>query len=179
MVNSFQKINTNPRSMMAGTSVILNIYLLTIGSMILGFSLYVGLETLERTTRKYVNWTGEGMLWLFVLLFISIFILFIPSDLLKLKYQIKIETFTNLIGYVVFTISNSIFFIILSRFISRDNIYLSEVANLLQAASFSGLIAIPILFYLLFQFKDYLLRFNSYLFYFVMFFWIFASQIFL
>ena len=32
--------------------------------MILGFSLYVGLETLERTTRKYVNWTGEGMLWL-------------------------------------------------------------------------------------------------------------------
>ena len=112
MVNSFQKINTNPRSMMAGTSVILNIYLLTIGSMILGFSAYVGLETLERTTRKYVNWTGEGMLWLFVLLFISIFILFIPSDLLKLKYQIKIETFTNLIGYVVFTISNSIVFII-------------------------------------------------------------------
>ena len=93
MVNSFQNINTNPRSMMAGTSVVLNIYLLTIGSMILGFSLYVGLETLERTTRKYVNWTGEGMLWLFVLLFISIFILFIPSDLLKLKYQIKIETF--------------------------------------------------------------------------------------
>ena len=50
--------------MMAGTSVILNMYLLTIGSMILGFSVYVGLETLERTTRKYVNWTGEGMLWL-------------------------------------------------------------------------------------------------------------------
>ena len=135
MVNSFQKINTNPGSMMAGTSVILNIYLLTIGSMILGFSLYVGLETLERTTRKYVNWTGEGMLWLFVLLFISIFILFIPSDLLKLKYQIKIETFTNLIGYVVFTISNSIVFIILSRFISRDNIYLSEVAKLLLTSS--------------------------------------------
>ncbi len=44
MVNSFQNINTNPRSMMAGTSVILNIYLLTIGSMILGFSVYVGLE---------------------------------------------------------------------------------------------------------------------------------------
>ena len=111
MVNSFQNMNINPRSMMSGTSVILNIYLLTIGSMILGFSLYVGLETLERTTRKYVNWTGEGMLWLFVLLFISIFILFIPSDLLKLKYQIKIDTFTNLIGYVVFTIANSIFFI--------------------------------------------------------------------
>ena len=75
--------------MMAGTSVILNLYLLTIGSMILGFSVYIGLEALERTTRKYVNWTGEGMLWLFILLFISIFILFIPSDLLKLKYKIN------------------------------------------------------------------------------------------
>ena len=179
MVNSFQNMNINPRSMMSGTSVILNIYLLTIGSMILGFSVYVGLETLERTTRKYVNWTGEGMLWLFVLLFISIFVLFIPSDLLKLKHHIKIETFTNLIGYVVFTISNSIVFIILSRFISRDNIYLSEVANLLQAASFSGLIAIPILFYILFQFKNYLSRYDSFFFYFLMIFWIFSSQIFL
>ena len=116
-MNTFQNLNTNPRSLLVGTSVVLNIYILTIGSLILGFSAYIGLETLERTTRKFVQWTGEGMLWLFVLLLVSLFILFIPSDLLKLKYQINLNTFSNLIGYIIFTILNSIVFIILSRFI--------------------------------------------------------------
>lgn len=178
-MNTLQNLNTNPRSLLMGTSAVLNIYILTIGSLILGFSAYIGLETLERTSRKVVQWTGEGMLWLFILLFVSLFILFIPSDLLQLKYQIKIDTFSNLIGYIIFTIFNSVIFIIFSRFIPTDNSYLVELTNLFQAVSFSGLVVIPIIFFLIFQFKDYLTPFKPYLFHIIMTFWIFSAQLFL
>lgn len=179
-MNRFQSPNQNFGLILTGTSAIFNLYLLTIGTLILGFSTYVALETLGRTERSIVQWTGEGFLWIVVLFFMSLFILFIPTDLLNPKFDLKISDFGHLVGYIVFTIFNSILFLLLSRFINpNNNDYLSEVANLFEAVSFSGLIVIPISLYLLFQFKNNIQYFERYYFYLIFLVWTISSQLFL
>ena len=96
------------------------------------------------------------------------------------KFDLTIGDFGHLVGYIVFTIANSIFFLLLSRFINpNNNDYLSEVANLFEAVSFSGLIVIPISLFLLFQFKKNIKYFEKYYFHLLFFVWIISSQLFL
>jgi hypothetical protein len=179
-MNRFQSPNQNFGLILTGTSAIFNMYLLTIGTLILGFSTYIALETLGGAERSIVQWTGEGFLWIAVLFFMSLFILFIPIDLLKPKFDLTIGDFGHLVGYIVFTIGNSIFFLLLSRFINpNNNDYLSEVANLFEAVSFSGLIVIPISLFLLFQFKKNIKYFEGYYFYLLFLVWTMSSQLFL
>jgi len=62
---------------------IFGLYLFSLGAVLLGYSLYLLLESVGTVERIIISWTGQGLFWFLILFFISIFILFIPVEFLS------------------------------------------------------------------------------------------------
>ncbi len=158
---------------------IIGLYFFVLGTSLLGFSVYLFLESVGIVEQTFINWNGQGLFWSFLTFFISLFILFIPGEFFD-KYFIENRSFRNLLTNIVSVIFTSLFFLILFQVLLRNqNNFLNEYLVIARAVSFSGFIAIPLLLFLLHNFGRNIYLINNNTYGFTLIFWILTTQIFL
>ena len=89
---------------------IIGLYFFVLGTSLLGFSVYLFLESAGIVEQTLINWNGQGLFWSFITFFASLFILFIPVEFFD-KYFIENRSFRNLLTNVVSVIFISLFFL--------------------------------------------------------------------
>ena len=88
---------------------IFSLYLFSLGSLILGYSLYLLLEGVGLVDQSLTTWTGQSMFWFLILFFVALFILFIPIEFFT-TFKIFNSTFKDLILNILIVIFISLFF---------------------------------------------------------------------
>ena len=158
---------------------ILSLYLLTLASGVLGFSLYLFLESLALVEIKVITWNGQGLIWGLITLFSSLFIGFLPIEFFR-SFILKIESFKDLIATIIYSILVSLLFLLLFQFLIPNNSnVLAGVKNIITAVSFSGFIVVPIVLFLSNYFEQKLIFLEKFRFSIVHLFWILSIQLFL
>ena len=158
---------------------VMGLYCFVLGTSLLGFSVYLFLESSGFVEQVFINWSGQGLFWSFITLFISLFILFIPIEFFS-EYFIENRSFKNLLTNIVSVIFVSLFFLIVFQvFLRNQNVFVTEYLVIARAVSFSGFIAIPLLLFLFHNFGRNLYIINKYSYSLILFIWIISTQIFL
>ena len=78
----------------------ISLYIFTLGSAILGFSVYLFLSTITLQESNYVSWTGEALFWGLIFFLISIFILFLPIEFSNTFYLLN-DSFNDLVINII------------------------------------------------------------------------------
>ena len=158
---------------------VLGLYCFVLGTSLLGFSLYLFLESSEVVSQVLTSWSGQGLFWSFISLFISIFILFIPVEFVDV-YYIENRSFTNLLANIISVIFVSLFFLVLFQILLRNqNVFINEYLVIARAVSFSGFIAIPLVLFIFHNFGKNLNLIKNYSYSLILIIWIISTQIFL
>ena len=158
---------------------IISLYFFVLGTSLLGFSVYLFLESAGLVEQTLINWNGQGLFWSFITFFASLFVLFIPVEFFD-KYFIENRSFRNLLTNIVSVISVSLFFLILFQILLRNqNTFVTEYLVIARAVSFSGFIAIPLLLFLFHNFGRNIKLINNNTFGLTLIIWILTTQIFL
>lgn len=158
---------------------VMGLYCFVLGTSLLGFSVYLFLESSGFVEQVFINWSGQGLFWSFITLFISLFILFIPIEFFS-EYFIENRSFKNLLTNVVSVIFVSLFFLIVFQVLLRNqNVFVTEYLVIARAVSFSGFIAIPLVLFLFHNFGRNLYIINKYSYSLILIIWIISTQIFL
>ena len=158
---------------------IVGLYFFVLGTSLLGFSVYLFLESSGFVEKILINWNGQGLFWSFITFFAALFILFIPIEFFD-RYFIENRSFRNLLTNIVSVIFISLFFLILFQVLLRNqNIFVNEYLVIARAVSFSGFIAIPLFLFLLHNFGRNIKLFNNNTYGLTLIIWIITTQIFL
>jgi len=158
---------------------VIGLYFFVLGTSLLGLSVYLFLESSGFVEQALINWSGQGLFWSFITLFISLFVLFIPVEFFS-EYFIENRSFKNLLTNVVSVIFVSLFFLIVFQVLLRNqNVFVTEYLVIARAVSFSGFIAIPLVLFLLHNFGRNLYIINKYSYSLILIIWIISTQIFL
>jgi|TARA_X000000368_G_scaffold418757_2_gene419813 hypothetical protein len=127
----------------------LSLYLFTLGSLLLGFAVYLLMESSGLVDKNLSTWSGQGIFWALILFFMSLFILFLPIEFFN-TFNLKNNNFQDLIANVSFIIFTSLFFLVFFQlFLPNDSVILYQVTAITRAVSFSGFIVIPLLLFVL------------------------------
>tara|TARA_Y100000992_G_C21192097_1_gene456070 strand:+ start:31 stop:573 length:543 start_codon:yes stop_codon:yes gene_type:complete len=158
---------------------IFGLYLFSIGTTILGYSIYLLLESLGLVTKSVISWNAQGLFWFMILFSVSLFILFIPIEFLN-TFKIYNLTFKDLILNIIFVILTSLLSLVFFQFfLNPSNLIMNDVIDIGKAISFSGFIAIPLILFLQHNFKR-TVGFSDNLSYALTYFlWVLSSQLFL
>ena len=158
---------------------IFGLYLFSLGTTTLGYSIYLLMESLGLVEKNIITWSAQGLFWFLILLSISIFILFIPVEFLN-TFKLSNSSFKDLIINIIIAIFLSLLFLLIFQFfLNPINSVTSDIVDIGKAISFSGFITIPLALFMhhnlirTFPIKDN----HSYSL--VLFIWIMSSQIFL
>ena len=89
----------------------LSLYFFTLGTCMLGFSLYLFLESTNFSERLITTWSGQSLFWSILIFFVSLFLLFLPIEFFA-SFKILNSSFGDLIANIVLTILTSLFFLI-------------------------------------------------------------------
>jgi hypothetical protein len=158
---------------------VIGLYCFSLGTSMLGFSIYLFLESTGFVNQLFINWNGQGLFWSMITFFISIFILFLPVEFFN-TYFFENRSFKNLLTNIVSVIFVSSFFLIFFQILLRDqNIFVNEYLVIARAVSFSGFIAIPLVLFIFHNFGKNIYLINNYSYSLVLFIWIISTQIFL
>jgi len=158
---------------------VIGLYCFALGTSLLGFSIYLFLESTGFVDQLFINWNGQGLFWSLITFFISLFILFLPTEFFN-KYFIENRSFKNLLTNIVSIIFVSLFFLVVFQVLLRDqNIFINEYLVIARAVSFSGFIAIPLVLFIFHNFGKNIYFINNYTYSLVLFIWIISTQIFL
>ena len=158
---------------------VIGLYCFVLGTSLLGFSIYLFLESSGFVEQAFINWNGQGLFWSFITLFISLFVLFIPVEFFS-EYFIENRSFKNLLTNIVSVIFVSLFFLVVFQLLLRNqNVFVTEYLVIARAVSFSGFIAIPLVLFLFHNFGRNLYILNKYSYSFILIIWIMSTQIFL
>ena len=158
---------------------VVGLYCFVLGTSLLGFSIYLFLESSGSVEQAFVDWSGQGLFWSFITLFISLFVLFIPVEFFN-EYFIENRSFKNLLTNIISVIFVSLFFLVVFQVLLRNqNIFVNEYLVIARAVSFSGFIAIPLVLFLLHNFGKNLYVINRYSYSLILTIRIFSTQIFL
>ena len=158
---------------------VIGLYCFALGTSLLGFSIYLFLESAGFVDQLFISWNGQGLFWSLITLFISLFILFLTVEFFN-KYFIENRSFKNLLTNIVSVIFVSLFFLIVFQVLLRDqNIFVNEYLVIARAVSFSGFIAIPLVLFIFHNFGKNIYLINNYSYSLVLFIWIISTQIFL
>ena len=148
----------------------LSLYFFTLGTCMLGFSLYLFLESTNFSERLITTWSGQSLFWSILIFFVSLFLLFLPIEFFA-AFKILNSSFGDLIANIILTILTSLFFLIFFQILlPNETLILQEIVSLTRAVSFSGFIVIPVLIFILNNLqKNFLILTDSHLilFYFV------------
>ena len=74
--NIVSKISNN------AISSVVSLYMYTLGSLLMGFSIYLMLQT-SNEENTLTTWSGEAMFWSLIIFFIALFVLFFPVEFLN------------------------------------------------------------------------------------------------
>ena len=158
---------------------IFGLYLFSLGAILSGYSLYLLLESVGRTERIIISWTGQGLFWFLILFLISIFILFIPVEFLNV-FRVYNSSFKDLIINIIYSIFISLFFLILFQYsINFETLILNDISSIGKAVSFSGFISVPIILFLLHSLRNTIELVERFSYSFVLLTWIISSQLFI
>lgn len=158
---------------------VIGLYFFVLGTSLLGLSVYLFLESSGIVEQALINWSGQGLFWSFITLFISLFVLFIPVEFFS-EYFIENRSFKNLLTNIVSVIFVSLFFLIVFQVLLRNqNVFVTEYLVIARAVSFSGFIAIPLVLFLFHNFGRNLYIINKYSYSLILIIWIISTQIFL
>ena len=158
---------------------VMGLYCFVLGTSLLGFSVYLFLESSGFVEQVFINWSGQGLFWSFITLFISLFVLFIPVEFFS-EYFIENRSFKNLLTNIVSVIFVSLFFLVVFQVLLRNqNVFVTEYLVIARAVSFSGFIAIPLVLFLFHNFGRNLYIINKYSYSLMLIIWIISTQIFL
>ena len=158
---------------------IFGLYLFSLGAILSGYSLYLLLESVGRTERIIISWTGQGLFWFLILFLISIFILFIPVEFLNV-FRVYNSSFKDLIVNIIYSIFISLFFLILFQYsINLETLILNDISSIGKAVSFSGFISVPIILFLLHSLRNTMELLDRFSYSFVLLTWILSSQLFI
>ena len=158
---------------------IFGLYLFSLGAVLSGYSLYLLLESVGRTERIIISWTGQGLFWFLILFLISIFILFIPVEFLNV-FRVYNSSFKDLIINIIYSILISLFFLILFQYsINLETLILNDISSIGKAVSFSGFISVPIILFLLHSLRNTFELVDKFSYSIVLLTWILSSQLFI
>ena len=158
---------------------ILGLYLFSLGTIILGYSIYLLFESIGIVERNIITWNAQGLLWFLILFCLSIFILFLPIEFLNI-FKIYNSTFKDLIINIVVVIGTSLLFLIIFQYlINPQNLIVNDLVSIGKAVSFSGFIAVPLIMFLQHNLKRTIQISDSFSYSFILFVWTFTSQLFL
>lgn len=168
----FQNSTSNIRS-------IISLYLLTLGSSVLGMSAYLLLEVLNITSRTIINNQIQGFVYLLVCFLISLFILFLPFEFFY-SFKVNLNNFRDLVLFIFYSILVSLtFFIFFQIIIPQENQVLLELLRVTRAISFSGFIVIPIFTFILSNLKPKFKFIDLYTYHLIFITWLLSVQLFL
>ena len=174
-MNNQNFISLNTRHL----KTILSLYFLTLGTCMLGLSIYLFLESTNFSERLITTWSGQSLFWSLLIFFTALFILFLPIEFFN-SFKFLNISFADLITNITFTILTSLFFLIFFQVLLPVEIaILKEVASLTRAVSFSGFIVIPVLIFTLNNLEKKFSKVSTLSFNIIMLVWIFASQLFI
>ena len=160
-------------------SSIFSLYLFSFGTGLLGFSVYLFLESIGSINKAFITWNGQGFFWTVITLSIALFILFLPVEFFN-SFIIVNRAFKDLLANIVIVILISLASLVLFQlFLGSDNVFLNQYLVISRAISFSGFIAIPLMFFLLHTFSQKIKFLNDYSYSILLLFWIISSQLFL
>ena len=158
---------------------VFGLYLFSLGTVILGYSIYLLLESIGLVEKNVITWNAQGLLWFLILFCISIFILFLPIEFFNI-FKIYNSTFKDLIINIITVIITSLLFLVIFQYlINPQNLIVNDVVSIGKAVSFSGFIAIPLIMFLQHNLKRTIEISDSFSYSFIFFIWILTSQIFL
>ena len=158
---------------------IIGLYCFVLGTSLLGFSVYLFLESSGFVTQVFISWSGQGLFWSLVTFFLSLFILFIPVEFLN-EYFIENRSFKNLLTNIISVIFVSLFFLVVLQILLRNqNIFINEYLAVARAVSFSGFISIPLFLFIFHNFGKNLYLVNKYSYSLILIIWILSTQVFL
>ena len=158
---------------------IFGLYLFSLGSLVLGYSFYLLLESTGLVERSTITWNAQGLFWFLILFCVSLFVLFIPVEFLNI-FKIYNSSFRDLITNIIIAIFTSLFFLIFFQFfIDPESKILSDVIDIGKAVSFSGFIAVPLVLFLQHNLLRTIDLKDSVSYSVVLFLWVMSSQIFL
>ena len=76
-------------------SSVVSLYMYTLGSLLMGFSIYLMLQTTNEEN-ILTTWSGEAMFWSLIIFFIALFVLFFPIEFLNYPV-LKNSNFSDLV----------------------------------------------------------------------------------
>ena len=158
---------------------VVGLYCFVLGTSLLGFSVYLFLESSGFVTQVFISWSGQGLFWSLVTFFLSLFILFIPVEFLN-EYFMENRSFKNLLTNIISVIFVSLFFLVILQILLRNqNIFINEYLAVARAVSFSGFISIPLVLFIFHNFGKNLYLVNKYSYSLILIIWILSTQVFL
>jgi len=158
---------------------IFGLYLFSLGTTILGYSIYLLLESVGIVEKSVTTWNAQGLFWFLILFCVSLFVLFVPVEFLNI-YKIYNLTFKDLIINIIFVILTSLLTLIFFQFfLNPTNLIMSDVIDIGKAISFSGFIAIPLILFLQHNLKRSIGFSDNFSYSITYFAWVISSQIFL
>ena len=157
----------------------LSLYMFTLGTLLLGFSVYLFMESSGLIEKNISTWSGEGIFWALIIFFMALFILFLPIEFFN-TFNLKNSNFQDLISNISFIIFTSLFFLVFFQvFLPSDSRIYYEVTAITRAVSFSGFIVIPILLFILNNLSKKFNFVESYSYSIAILVWLLSSQVFL
>ncbi len=158
---------------------VIGLYCFVLGTSLLGFSIYLFLESSGFVSQLFISWSGQGLFWSLITFFISLFVLFIPVEFLN-EYFIENRSFKDLLTNVISVIFVSLFFLVVLQILLRNqNVFINEYLSVARAVSFSGFIAIPLVLFIFHNFGKNLYLINKYSYSLILIIWILSTQVFL
>ena len=158
---------------------VIGLYCFVLGTSLLGFSVYLFLESSGFVSQTFISWTGQGLFWSLITFFISVFVLFIPVEFLN-EYFIENRSFKDLLTNIISVIFVSLFFLVVLQVLLRNqNVFINEYLAVARAVSFSGFIAIPLVLFIFHNFGKNLYLINKYSYSLILIIWILSTQVFL
>ena len=158
---------------------IFGLYLFSLGTTILGYSIYLLLESVGIVEKSVTTWNAQGLFWFLILFCVSLFVLFVPVEFLNI-FKIYNLTFKDLIINIIFVILTSLLTLIFFQFfLNPTNLIMSDVIDIGKAISFSGFIAIPLILFLQHNLKRSIGFSDNFSYSLTYFAWVISSQIFL
>ena len=159
-------------------SSVISLYMYTLGSLLMGFSIYLMLQT-TNDENILTSWSGEAMFWSLIVFFLALFILFFPIEFLNYPV-LKNSNFSDLVVNIFTVIFFSAFLLVSTQILIPSNsLVFLELKAITRAVSFSGFITVPIVLFILQNFGSKLTLFRNYSFSLVLFLWILSSQLFI
>ena len=158
---------------------IFGLYLFSLGTTILGYSIYLLLESVGIVEKSVTTWNAQGLFWFLILFCAALFVLFVPVEFLNI-YKIYNLTFKDLIINIIFVILTSLLTLIFFQFfLNPTNLIMSDIIDIGKAISFSGFIAIPLILFLQHNLKRSIGFSDNFSYSITYFAWVISSQIFL